>query len=136
MRGRKKVKLTPLQRAILAFPGPDGLVSIRPMLGELWLKFPRESREKLIKDVGIALLKIRRLGGLYLCRQFGSERQTVKVDEWGDFCLSNFIVWNSSTQQWSINENQKGVDDILVQLSQGGADLLRMYELQKRERSL
>jgi hypothetical protein len=123
-----------MQRAILAFSGSDGLVSIRPMLDCLWREFPRVSREDFVEEVGKALLKLHRLGDLYLERQFGVERRIVKVDEWEDFSLQHFVVWDSSTQQWAVSERQGGADDILVQLSQGGVDDLRLYELQNEER--
>jgi hypothetical protein len=81
MRGRKRIKLSPVQRAILAFPGSDGLVSVRPLLDRLWREFPGASREDFVDEVGKALLKLHRLGGLYLERQFGVERRAVKGGE-------------------------------------------------------
>lgn len=74
MRGIKRVRLSPMQRAILSFPGSDGLVSLRHMLDHLWDRFPKTSREAFITEVGKSLFKLRRLGDLYLERQYGTER--------------------------------------------------------------
>ena len=125
-----------MQRAILAFPGSDGLVSVRPLLDRLWRESPGASREDFLDEVGKALLKLHRLGGLYLERQFGVERRPVKAGEWEGFSLRHFVVWDGSARQWAVSETQGGADDILVQLSQGGADDLRLYELQNEGRGV
>ena len=132
MRRRKRIRLTPMQRAILFFPGSDGLVSLRHMLDHLWDLFPKASREAFIDEVGKALLKLWHLGDLYLERQYGLERRSMTVDECRSFSLLNFVEWDCDGQRWTVSPGQAGVDDVFVQLSQGGINDLRSYEIQAK----
>ncbi len=121
-----------MQRAILSFPGSDGLVSLRHMLDHLWVQFPKAAREAFIDEVEKALLKLRRLGALYLERQYGTERRPMTVDEWHSFSLLNFVQWDSDGRRWTLSPSQAGVEDVFVQLSQGGINDLRLYEIQAK----
>jgi len=117
-----------MQRAILSFPGSDGLGSLHHMLDHLWAQFPNASREAFIDEVENALLKLRRLGNIYLERQNGTERRPMTVDEQDSFSLLNFVEWDSAGQRWTSTPEQTGVEDVFVQLTQGGINDLRLYE--------
>jgi|GEM_PF-2919997 len=119
-----------MQRAILSFPDSDGLVSLRRMLDHLWAQFPATSRETFIDEVGKSLLKLWRLGDLYLERQYDTDRRPLTVAERVGFSLLNFVEWDGDAQQWKISPGQSGVEEIFVQLSQGGINDLRLYEAQ------
>lgn len=121
-----------MQRAMLSFPGNDGLVSLSRMLDHLWDQFPNESREVFIGEVGKSLLKLHRLGDLSLERQYSTNRRPMTVDEWDGFSLLNFVEWDSNAQRWTVRPRQPGVEDFLVQISQGGINDLRLYEAQAR----
>lgn len=133
MRGRKGIKLSPMQRAILSFPGSDGRASVRLLLDHLWHLFPRTSREAFIDEVGKNLIKLHRLGDFYLARQYGVDRLTVTVNEWDDFSLRNFVGWDRASQQWAVSKRQEEVDDILIQLLQGGINDLKLYGIQNKK---
>ena len=132
MRGRKRIRLTPMQKAILSFPGSDGLVSLPSMMDHLWAEFPRASREDFIDEVQNTLLTLRRLGDLYIELQNGTDRRPITVDEWCSFSLPNFIEWDGDGQRWTLSPGQTGVEDVFVQLSQGGINDLELHEIQAR----
>lgn len=136
MRGRKRIKLSPMQRVILAFPGGEGLASVRPLLDQLRQQFPATAPEDFVEEVGKALLKLRRLGALSLERRFGAGRRAVEAGEWENFSLRRFVVWDGPARQWAVSDTQGGADDILIRLSRGGVDDLRLYELQNSRRKL
>jgi hypothetical protein len=108
-------------------------MSLHRMLDHLWDLFPRASRQAFISDVEKSLLSLRRLGDLYLERQYGTERRPMTVDEWDGFSLLNFVKWDSDSQRWKVSPRQPGADEIFVQLSQGGINDLRSYEAQAKE---
>lgn len=122
-----------MQRTMLSFPGSDGLVSLGQMLDHLWDRFPNTSREVFIREVGKDLLKLWRLGDVYLERQYSNGRRPVTVDEWDGFSLLNFVGWDSDIQRWRVNPRQPGVEDLFVQISQGGIKDLNLYEAQAKE---
>jgi hypothetical protein len=121
-----------MQRAILSLPGSDGLMSLHNMLDHLWDLFPGVSREAFINEVEKSLIKLRRLGDLFLERQYGKDRRPMTVDEWDGFSLPDFVEWDSDRQRWEMNPSQPGVEEIFVQLSQGGINDLRLYEAQRK----
>lgn len=122
-----------MQREMLSFPGSDGLVSLRQMLDHLWDRFPNTSREVFIREVEKCLLKLRRLGDVYLERQYSNARRPITFDEWDGFSLLNFVEWDSEIRRWRVNPRQPGVEDVFVQVSQGGINDLRLYEAQAKE---
>jgi hypothetical protein len=83
--------------------------------------------------VGESLLKLQRLGDVYLERQYGKDRRPVTVDEWDGFALLNFVEWDNDIRRWRVNPRQPGVEDVFVQISQGGINDLRLYEAQAKE---
>ena len=121
-----------MQKAILSFPGSDGLVSLPSMMDHLWAEFPQMSREDFIHEVQNALLTLRHLGDLYIELQNGTDRRPITVDEWCSFSLPNFIEWDSDGQRWTLSPGQTGVEDVFVQLSQGGINDLELHEIQAR----
>ena len=121
-----------MQKAILSLPGSDGLVSLPSMMDHLCAEFPRASREDFIDEVQNTLLTLRRLGDLYIELQNGAERRPITVDEWRSFSLPNLIEWDSDGQRWTLSPGQTGVEDVFVQLSQGGIDDLKLHEIQAR----
>lgn len=127
MRGRKKVKLTPLQREILEFPDKEGVASICPMLTFLSRELPSAEKDKFLDKVETALIKIRRHGYLYIDRLIDKDRYTLKVEEWKEFSLRDFVVWDRETELYKLNKAKSEIDDVLIQLSQGGVDDLALY---------
>jgi hypothetical protein len=117
-----------MQRAILSSANSEGLIDFRSMLDHLWSLFPGASREAFIDEVGKNLIKLWRLGDLYLERKDGVERRTMTVDEWKHFSLREFVVWDGDSHQWALSQKHEELQDLFVQLSQGGIDDLRRYE--------
>jgi hypothetical protein len=122
-----------MQRAMLSVAGSDGLISLGQMMDHLWVRFPNTSRDVFIREVEESLLKLQRLGNVYLERQSSNDRRPMTFDEWDRFSLLNFVEWDSDIQRWRVNAQQPGVEDVFMQISQGGLNDLRLYEAQAKE---
>jgi len=77
---------------------------------------------RFIREVKESLLKLQRLGDVYLERQYSNDRHPMTFDE-----------WDGDIQRWRINAQQLGVEDVFVQISQGGLNDQRLYEAQAKE---
>jgi len=87
---------------------------------------------RFIREVKESLLKLQRLGDVYLERQYSNDCRPMTFDEWDGFSLLNFVEWDSDIQRWRVNAQQPGVEDVFVQISQGGLNHLRLYEAQAK----
>lgn len=133
MRGRKKIKLTKLQREILGFPGEDGLASLPGMIMHLAQKRSIERKQEFLTEMEIALIKLRRLGDLYIDRLIDGRRHSLLVDEWKEFYLEKLLIWSDEEGNYKVNPNEPNTSDVLIQLSQGGVKDLELYYRQNPE---
>ena len=119
-------KLTPIQRHILAFASDDGVASLLDLMASMVASHPVRPPSDQLLVVGGALVKLHRLGCLYLARQRDGEQITLLADEWKHFSLGDLVVWDDDSSRWIVNPVQPGVTDIVLQLSIGGANALSL----------
>jgi hypothetical protein len=134
MRGRKKVRLSPIVIEILSFPDDSGLASLPQLLGHLQELHSDLPPAKLLEQVERAVLKCRRLGYLYLQLLSLDKRKDVPIWEWSGPTLSTFISWDEAERRWQIHGREQPVEDILIQLTQGAVNDLRRYQQQASSR--
>ena len=116
MRGRKKVKLSPIVREILSFPNERGLASIPALLDYLYLRFRYQSPFELLEEAQEALRTCWRLGYLYVELRNADRRRFITVPEWETLSLSDLVRWEDAEQHWKVRRQEPPADDVLIRL--------------------
>ena|SRR5829696_8976850 len=128
---RRKIKTTPFQREILWAMADDGRVSLLALLKHLALKFPAESPETILQR---AERDIRVLEGFfYLIWQNGSEERPVLTTERSTMPFKDLFRWNEASNQWEVQPREPPFTDIILQLTQGGVEVLDLISSQSSE---
>lgn len=153
MRGRKKVKLSPIVEHILRFATSadrDGVGSLPRLLDSLDASFGAGSPEQVLPLVEKGLRTCWKLGYVYLDRVVDGTRRTILVQEWETLSIAEVVSWDAAHDCWHVRRDQQGmvaswtagyeecevrwqqhiVEDVLVQLTHGGAEALALYERQ------
>ena len=157
MRGREKVKLSPIVQHILRFAtgaNRNGVVSLTRLLDSLYTSIGTGNPEQFILFAEKGLQTCRNLGYLYLEIVVNGTRQYTLAWGWERQPLSEVVDWDTDREEWQMRRGklavvagrgcdreggemrcqQVVVEDILVQLSQGGVRALALYETQNRGR--
>jgi len=142
MRGREKVKLSPIVRHILRFATAadrGGVASLRHILNSLYTRFGAENPEQFLSLAEKGIRTCRKLGYLYLDRVVDGKRRSILVPEWESLTLGELVEWDAGQKGWRVRRHQRGmvaswqvgyegyemrwqcdkVEDVLVQLTQG-----------------
>jgi hypothetical protein len=128
---RRKIKTTPFQREILWAMADDGRVSLLALLKHLALKFPAESPGSILQR---AERDIRVLEGFFwLLWQNGSEERPVLTTERSTMPFKDLLRWNEASNQWEVQPREPAFTDIVLQLTQGGVEVLDLISAQSSE---
>ena len=131
MRGKKKVKLSPLVNEILSFPDETGLVSLPRLLNHLQGIYNDVPPVRLLGQVDKAIRTCSRLGYLYLKLLSSRREMTVPVWEWRRPTLATFIGWDEAGRCWVVYEGKQQIEDLVIQLTKGGVNDLTLYRQQR-----
>ena len=153
MRGREKVKLSPIVQHILRFAAAadsSGVASLPHLLDALYASFGAGKPEHFLSFAEKGLRICWKLGYLYLDRVVDGTRRSILVPEWERLALGEVVVWDAGRNGWQLRRHQRGmvsswtagwvecemrwqhdeVEDVLVHLTQGGIKALALYEKQ------
>ena len=156
MRGREKVKLSPIVQHILRFAtsaGVNGVASLPRLLDSLYASFATGSPERFLPLAEKGLRTCWKLGYLYLDRVVDGTRRSILVPEWKTLAFGEIVLWDAEHDRWQVRRNQRGlvaslkagcdeyemrwqqhvVEDIVVQLTQGAVRALALYEIGQRQ---
>ena len=130
---RRKIKTTPFQREILWATADDGRVSFLALIDQLAMKFPSESVDRLLQRTDRDIRVLERHGALYLIWQIGTEEKPVLWPERNTLHFNDLFRWNETSRQWKAQPRQPPFTDIILQLTQGGVEVLELIAAQSSE---
>jgi hypothetical protein len=106
-------------------------VSLLALLKHLALKFPAESPGTILQR---AERDIRVLEGFFwLLWQNGSEERPVLTTERSTMPFKDILRWNEASNQWEVQPREPAFTDIVLQLTQGGVEVLDLISAQSSE---
>ena len=130
---RQKIKTTPFQREILWALADKGREKLLTLLKNLSLKFPTESPNTILETAERDIAALERQGLLYLIWQSGSEEQPVLATERESIAFKGLLRWNETRNQWEVQPREPAFTDLILQLTQGGAEALDLIAAQSSE---
>ena len=132
---RKKVKITPFQREILRVLARSERRSLPALLDDLQSAFPIDSYSEQLERLARSLGILKRMGCLYVYRIMPPEDRLVYVDEMNRSSLEQLVRWDEMRGGWNLQPLEPAVIDIIVELTQGGVEVLELDSTQRALRS-
>jgi hypothetical protein len=123
---RKKVKITPFQRASLWALARSGKCSLVSLLDDLQSAFPSDSPRLQIERMERSLGILGRMGCLYFCWIWSSEEKPFTVDDTDRLSLQEVVRWDDVKGRWNFQTLEPAGTEIIVRLTNGGQEVLKL----------
>jgi len=111
----------------------DGRVSLLALLKHLALKFPAESPHTLLQRADRDIRVVEGHGCLFLIWQIGTEEKPVLWPERTTLQFNDLFRWDETSEQWKVEPGERAFTDLILQLTQGGVEVLDLIASQSSE---
>jgi len=112
----------------------DGRVSLLALLKHLAMKFTSESPNTLLQRTDRDIRVLEGHGCLYLIWQIGAEEKPVLYGpERTTLQFNDLFRWDETSKHWKVEPRERAFTDLILQLTQGGVEVLDLISAQSSE---